>query len=1144
MVGHKLGLCLLVRKWRLFSRGLGPAKGDPVRLPPTAARGFEVAPGVGRVEKHGAARSVVAARRSEVRRLSVRWFALLLLGVGVGGGVAAKAAWAQPENEARQLPALRPAPPPLTGELEAVWLVPDVGTATSIELQAVKPGEQLSSGSVRSAMRELLDSGKYAGVRSEVQTTAPGKLRLLLFASERRVISRIEINGGDLDAAQVRAALGLRSGKELTRAGLDEAAAKAHLLYIERGYPQATVSGVFNDTGEPLLAVVTITVAPGPPALVAAASTEVTQPALPEAVTLAESFGVAVGQRLDHVELDAKKRALEDRYRKAGFLTASVAYDISASGAVRAAVRPGPQVSVGYEGLRAFDEATLRAGVELDDEVFSIAALKLRLLTFYERHGYFDARVRHVVVRSADGLRERWVFTLQEGAPLRVTARVFPCLQGALSSVDLNNEIDGVLGEQLPGQDTVFAPVDPGVIDSALEGSPNPNRVQVHNSEPWTVYSPAEYDKALTHLRDLYRAEGYLSATAGPATLLRRQCAPGTRGDSCRPLGRRVVPEAQCPTAAQPLPEEEEPQANATCRTDPAQGVFCEPNTTLSVPIKLGPRTTLWDVEFQGNRLLVDKELFDAAELPLGQPVSQIELQRARRRIGDLYGDRGFAFAEVNVELDLSQDRTRGKARFVISEREPVTIRGFVIRGAEQTRESVILGRLALRKGQLYRRDLVRTSEEQLGTLGVFSSVTVELEDPDVPAREKVVVISVEERPSQYIDIKPGFSSGEGARLALEFGHRNLLGRALQLRFRFQLGYLPNPLILDKDVREKYEALTLGERLERRNSVTLEVPFAQRFRLAVEGVDVRDNTRDFGLTKRAAIVSMSHRPGRTLSWVTGTSLENNDVSFFNTKDNLIDYLRENPQYIRLLNVPQGRSYAIALRLGGVWDRTDNPFGATRGTFVSLDSEPVVAFLDSDATVASDVACANGEIVQNCRYVSRFIKLTSRVAGYVTLNDSGLSLAVSLRVGANLQLAERSITYADRLFFLGGSDSLRGHLQDSVIPQDLAPGLSRQPGDGGLAASDVVTRGGDMVINPRIELRIPITKLFQTALFLDTGNVWRDIHNVQPWRLRYSAGTGLRVATPIGPLAFDYGFRLDRRFYESDIGAFHFSVGLF
>ncbi len=1106
---------------------MGPATCAGSRLPPTAAR---------RAARSAAWHKCATTLERRLRCLTV---VMALFFTVFGPGRAS----AQLEADTRQLPQLRPAPAPLVGELEAVWLIPDVGSAQPIELQAIKPGERVSPGLVRSAMRELLDTGQYASVRSELQAVGT-KLRLLLWTTERKIVAGIEIHGGELDSGQVLDALGLRVGRELTHAALNDAAAKVQLLYVERGFPGATVSGVFNDTAEPRRAMVTITVAPGPPLLVASTRVEMGSPALPAAKELATTFGIDAGERLDHVELDAKKRALTERLRSAGFVRASVEYRVDSKGGVVVSVTPGELVSVRFDGLKAFDEQTLRAGVLGDDEELSPSAVRSRVIAFYEQRGYHDVRVRHAAVRSADGLREQWVFTLSEGAPLRVTARYFPCLEGSLSSSDVNDEIDGVLGEQLPGGDSVIEPVDPGTIDAALEGAPHPNRVLVHHSNPWVVYSEAEYDKVLNHLRDLYRAEGYLSATVGPATLLRRQCAPGTQGDRCKPIGERVVPPSRCPTMADPLPKEDEASGGATCRNDPSRGLFCEPNAALSIPIKLGPRTALWDVEFQGNRLLVDKELFEAAELPLGQPVSQIELQRARRRIGETYGDRGFAFAEVNVELDLSPDRTRGKARFVISEREPVTVRDFVIRGAVQTRESVILGRLALRKGGLYRRDLVRTSEEQLGTLGVFSSVTIELEDPDVPAREKVVVISVEERPSQYVDVKPGFSTGEGARLALELSHRNLLGRALQVRFRFQLGYLPNELIFDQDVQKKYEALTFGKRLERRNSVTLEVPFAQRFRFAVEGVDVRDNARDFGLTKRAAILSVSHRLARNVSWVAGTSFEDNDISIFNNTESLQDYLRDNPQFVRLLNVPEGRSYAIAFRLGGVWDRTDNPFGATRGTFVSIEGEPVVGFLDSDSTVASNVDCPDGASQENCKYVSRFVKLTSRIAGYIPFNDNGLSLAISLRVGANLQLAESSITYTDRLFFLGGSDSLRGHLQDSVIPEDLAPQFNGDGSGDTLTAGLIATRGGDMIINPRVELRIPLTKLFQTALFLDTGNVWRDINNVQPWLLRYSAGTGLRVATPVGPLAFDYGFRLDRRVYESAIGAFHFSVGLF
>ncbi len=385
--------------------------------------------------------------------------------------------------------------------------------------------------------------------------------------------------------------------------------------------------------------------------------------------------------------------------------------------------------------------------------------------------------------------------------------------------------------------------------------------------------------------------------------------------------------------------------------------------------------------------------------------------------------------------------------------------------------------------------------------------------------------------------MKPGFSTGEGARASLELGHRNLFGRALQLRFRFQVGYLPNVLILDADVRRKFSRLDFIERLERRNSVTLELPVAQRFRLSMDGIDVRDNQRDFGLTKRALVLSLSHRPGHNLSWVTGTSLENNDVTLFNETETLDQYLESNPQFYRLLNVPQGRSFAVAFRLGGAFDGTDNPFGATKGIYASVDAEPVIAFLDDNSPAVELSKCETGMTSgRECEYESRFVKLVGRVAGYIPFNSKGLSLALSIRVGANIQMSDTSVTYTDRLFFFGGSDSLRGHLQDSVVPEDL----------GRAAKGQVVVRGGDFVFNPRAELRIPLNRVrlfgleVQTALFVDSGNLWRDIDRVQPWVLRYTAGTGLRLATPVGPLALDYGFRLDRRPYESDtLGAFNF-----
>jgi outer membrane protein insertion porin family len=183
--------------------------------------------------------------------------------------------------------------------------------------------------------------------------------------------------------------------------------------------------------------------------------------------------------------------------------------------------------------------------------------------------------------------------------------------------------------------------------------------------------------------------------------------------------------------------------------------------------------------------------------------------------------------------------------------------------------------------------------------------------------------------------------------------------------------------------------------------------------------------------------------------------------------------------------------------------------------------------------------------------NHFIRLTGRVAGYVPLTQEKVAekrtvIALSLSAGYNLQLDSESKTYPDRLFFLGGVDSLRAFLVDSVVPEDIAQRIingERGPDGERLTVDDVPIRGGDVALNPRAELRFPLTLPLQGGIFLDTGNLWVDPSGIDLFVLRYAAGAGLRIGTPIGPLALDYGINLIRRPWE-DFGAFHFSIGLF
>ncbi len=469
-----------------------------------------------------------------------------------------------------------------------------------------------------------------------------------------------------------------------------------------------------------------------------------------------------------------------------------------------------------------------------------------------------------------------------------------------------------------------------------------------------------------------------------------------------------------------------------------------------------------------------------------------------------------------------------------------------MIKGNTRTSEALILRRVALHKNAPYRSDWARQTEEGIATLGTFSSVTVALEDADVPERRKRVVITVVENEPQYLEVRPGFSTGEGIRLTFEYGHRNLGGLGIAATLRIQLGYLPDALILDPTVLKNLDTLGLGERLERRDTLSFvfhEIGLGPLVSLSLDAIDLNDNQRDYRITKEAIVPTLTYRPLRPVTTQLGVSTELNDVTVFD-ESTLSDTSL-------LLRAPEGLTVALAERLGFILDLRDNPFNATKGIFLTTSVEHVNAF-----PVGQGFNPANVQ--------SHFLRFNGRIAGYAT--RFGVTLATSLAMGGNVQLFSGSETYPDRLFFLGGVDTHRAFLDSAMVPQDIADKIVRGtvPTAGcvpsstmsclptaqrALTISDVSLRGGDLSINPRVELRIPLFPTswgaVQMALFCDMGNLWLDPSQLRfdSNFMRFGAGPGLRLVTPIGPLALDGGFNLNRRPWE-DIGALHFSIGVF
>ena len=161
-----------------------------------------------------------------------------------------------------------------------------------------------------------------------------------------------------------------------------------------------------------------------------------------------------------------------------------------------------------------------------------------------------------------------------------------------------------------------------------------------------------------------------------------------------------------------------------------------------------------------------------------------------------------------------------------------------------------------------------------------------------------------------------------------------------------------------------------------------------------------------------------------------------------------------------------------------------------------------------------------------------VRYSQYVRGDISLSRKivlGQKSAIAGRIFAGIGLPYGNSTALpfDRLFYVGGSNSMRGW-----APRTLGPGNTPAQN------TPYPVQMGDMRLEANLELRFPIWGMFNGATFLDMGNVWylgRDKAEVPEdgifrfnrfyKQLGLNTGLGLRVDIKFVVLRLDWGIRL-------------------
>ncbi|MFQ5896535.1 MAG: outer membrane protein assembly factor, partial [Nitrospinota bacterium] len=135
------------------------------------------------------------------------------------------------------------------------------------------------------------------------------------------------------------------------------------------------------------------------------------------------------------------------------------------------------------------------------------------------------------------------------------------------------------------------------------------------------------------------------------------------------------------------------------------------------------------------------------------------------------------------------------------------------------------------------------------------------------------------------------------------------------------------------------------------------------------------------------------------------------------------------------------------------------------------------------------------------------------------------LVWSYRARARYTDAYRGLLPVFERLFLGGATTVRGFGFREVGPKDPQGNAIGGHSSGLISTS----------------LRHPLVEPAHLVLFFDAGNVWQRGNAFDVSDLRTSAGFGLRIFTPIGPIRVDVGYKLDRK-GDEDEREIHFGVG--
>src|SRR5574341_2693242 len=207
---------------------------------------------------------------------------------------------------------------------------------------------------------------------------------------------------------------------------------------------------------------------------------------------------------------------------------------------------------------------------------------------------------------------------------------------------------------------------------------------------------------------------------------------------------------------------------------------------TVTFAIVEGEPFTVSEVGFRGNTVFEVPELRDGLKIKEGEIFQRAKIRDEITRITDLYGSKGYAFAEVIPNVTPNAEERTATIILNIKEGEMMRIRQINIHGNDKTKDNVIRREIRVDEQDVIDTPSLKRSFQRLNNLNFFE--TVEILPQQVEADKVDLNVRVKEKATGQFSIGGGFSTLDKLVAIADITEGNLGGNGWLGRIRGQLG--------------------------------------------------------------------------------------------------------------------------------------------------------------------------------------------------------------------------------------------------------------------------------------------------------------------------------------------------------------------